>query len=317
MNSPELSIIIVNWNSGHHLQKCIESILASDTRTSFEVVIIDNFSTDHSLSEVEANDSLSSSLQIIRNPDNRGFGAANNQGFALTNSNFVFLLNPDAEVAPGTIDRLIETARSDSRIGSVGPKIINPDGSVQTSVFFNPPSAWHTFFWQLKLYHLLPTRIRGSLLLGRHWAHDEKRDVPMIIGAAMLLRREVVNSLGGFDERFHMYSEDNEFCWRMKQSNWRIVFEPSGLVTHHGGQSSARRWTEEEKMRIQLEAEFQFTQLALSRFSLIANQLANYTVASLQGLARRLTGQTDQRLKTVREIHRQNLGRACKSKTPQ
>jgi N-acetylglucosaminyl-diphospho-decaprenol L-rhamnosyltransferase len=316
VTSPELSIIIVNWNSGPHLLKCIEAIRASNIQTPHEVLIVDNASTDDSLSKVEVEKPISN-LRIVRNSENRGFGQACNQGAALTTSDFVLFLNPDAEVTPGAIDRLIQTIRTDSRIGAVGPRIVNSDGSVQVSVFYSPPRAWHTVLWQLKLYHLLPKRIRGNVLLGWHWKHDEKRDVPMIIGAAMLLRREVIDSLGGFNEKFHMYSEDNELCWRMTKANWRIVFDPSGVVTHHGGKSSARRWTEEERIGVQLESEFRFTNLALSRSSLIANQFANCGVVFLQILARRLIGKTDQRLEVINVIHRQNLKRILRNETPQ
>ena len=120
--------------------------------------------------------------------ENRGFGAANNQGFALTNSPFVFLLNLDTEVGPGTIDTLLRTIKSDS-IGVCGPKIFNADGSLQISAFFNPPRVWHTLLSQLKLL-LLPQRFRGELLLGRHWDHDRQRPVPMLSGAAMLARQK-------------------------------------------------------------------------------------------------------------------------------
>jgi N-acetylglucosaminyl-diphospho-decaprenol L-rhamnosyltransferase len=99
--------------------------------------------------------------------------------------------------------------------------MLNPDGSVQTSVFFNPPRVWHTILSQLWLYRLLPPRIRGELLLGWHWSHDRERSVPMLGGAAILAKREMIEEVGGFDERFHMYAEDNEWCWRITKSNWR------------------------------------------------------------------------------------------------
>ena len=93
--------------------------------------------------------------------------------------------------------------------------MLNADGSLQTSVFFNPPCVWHTILSQLWLYRLLPRRIRGELLLGWHWSHDRERSVPMLGGAAILAKREMIEEVGGFNERFHMYSEDNEWCWRI------------------------------------------------------------------------------------------------------
>ena len=322
---PELSIVVVNWNGGSLLRGCVESIVNSGTTTSFEVVVVDNASDDDSLALLESSTAAESlvakqQLRVIRNSENLGFGSANNHAFAFTDSPFLFLLNPDAEVRPGTIDRLLETIRCDPKIGGCGPKILNTDGSIQASVYFNPPRAWYTFLWQLKLYLLLPPRIRGEMLLGRHWSHDRRRDVPMLTGAALLVRREMIEEVGGFDERFHMYGEDNEWCWRINRAGWRLVFEPTGEVIHRSGQSSTKRWSKEEKIRIQLESEFQFEQMALSRWGLFTNQLANFLVVSAQIGARRMRsvtvperGLTDPELLLLKQIHKQNLKRSWKN----
>jgi GT2 family glycosyltransferase len=309
---PELSIIVVNWNGGNLLRHCVESIVRSGITTAFEVVVIDNASDDDSLALLQSSNAASSlfarqQLRIIRNSENLGFGTANNQAFALTDSPFLFLLNPDAEVRTGTIDTLLQTIRCDPKIGGCGPKLLNTDGSTQTSVYFNPPRAWHTFLWQLKLYMLLPPRIRGEMLLGRHWKHNHKRDVPMLTGAALLVRREVIDQVGGFDERFHMYGEDNEWCWRINRAGWRLVFEPGSEVVHQSGRSSAKRWSMEEKLRVQLEAGFKFEQLALSKWSLFANQMANYLVVSAQIGARRMWGINVRELPLIKQIHTQHL----------
>src|SRR5437762_11739489 len=145
----DISIIIVNWNGGSLLTRCVETIVNSAPKTSYEIVVIDNASADDSLAQLRGSEVVtpllaSEQLRIFNNSENRGFGAANNQAFALTNSPFVFLLNLDTEVPPGTIDKLLEKLKSDSNIGGCGPKILNPDGSLQVSVFFNPPRVWHT-----------------------------------------------------------------------------------------------------------------------------------------------------------------------------
>ncbi|PWT96237.1 MAG: hypothetical protein C5B55_00250 [Blastocatellia bacterium] len=317
MTAPQISIVIVNWNTGDLLQRCVESVAKSRLSLPFEIIVVDNASYDDSVASLrESAASLLSNqqLRIIQNSDNIGFGRANNQAFALTRSPFVFLLNPDAAVEPDAIQTLLETLQSDGRIAASGPKIVNPDGSTQVSVYFAPPTFWHTFMWQLKLYTILPRRIRGELLLGPHWAHDRKRDVPMFIGAALLVRREVIDQVGGFDEQFEMYAEDHEWCWRMRQAGWRLVFNPSATVMHHGGISSAKRWSHDEKVRVRLNAGFRFEQLALSRSMLIANQIANCAVVSLQINYRRILGRDISPLKLVREVYRQNLQRSLKWK---
>jgi len=317
MPHPGLSIVIVNWNTRDLLRHCVESVAKSNIPAQFEVVVIDNASQDDSLALIHESP-LARSLQatqqlrIVQNSENLGFGRANNQAFSLTTSPFVFLLNPDAQVEPDAIGKLLETIQSNSGIGACGPRILNGDGSTQTSVYFSPPSPWHTFFWQLKLYHVLPGKLRGELLLGRHWAHNRRRDVPMLIGAALLVRREVIDQIGGFDEQFEMYSEDHEWCWRMRKAGWRVVFDPSATVTHHGGVSATRRWSNEEKLRVRLDSGFKFEQLALPRLKLIANQLANYVVVSTQIAGRQITGGEIGDLRLIKKIHTEHLKRALK-----
>ena len=149
----DLSIIIVNWNGGSLLTRCIETVISSAPKVSYEIVIVDNASTDDSLAKLRASEVAApmigrEQIRIVGNSENRGFGAANNQAFALTDSPLVFLLNLDTEVPPGTIDTLIQKLTSDPKIGACGPKMLNADGSLQTSVFFNPPCVWHTILSQ-------------------------------------------------------------------------------------------------------------------------------------------------------------------------
>ncbi|HEU4712385.1 MAG TPA: glycosyltransferase family 2 protein [Pyrinomonadaceae bacterium] len=311
----ELSIIIVNWNGGSLLRRCVETIVSSQPETTYEILIVDNASQDDSLDQLRAGEVLApllanQQLRILNNSENRGFGAANNQGFALTHSPFVFLLNLDTEVRPGTIDTLLRTIKSDPSIGVCGPKILNSDGTLQISAFFNPPRVWHTVLSQLKLYMLLPRGIRGELLLGRHWDHNRRRSVPMLSGAAMLARREMIDQVGGFNERFHMYSEDTEWCWRITQANWKLVFVPEAVLLHHGAQSSMKRWSSLERLRVRLEAGYNFEHTALPRWRVAANQLTNYLVVSAQIAGRKLLGVRHPELYQVREIHREHLKRS-------
>jgi GT2 family glycosyltransferase len=315
----DLSIIIVNWNGGELLSGCVENIVASAPRKTYEIVIIDNDSTDDSLDLLQKTDAAAflnanKQLRIFNNSENKGFGAANNQAFDLTDSPFVFLLNLDTEVHPGTIDTLMRTMVADPQIGACGPKILNPDGSLQISAFFNPPRVWHTLLSQLKLYKLLPPRIRGELLLGHHWGHDRQRTVPMISGAAIFARRQMIEEVGGFDERFHMYSEDNEWCWRITRSPWKLMFVPDAVVLHHGGQSSMKRWSSDEKLRVKLEAGFHFEHRVVPRWQLAANQLANYLVVSAQIASRQVRGvQIIPDFYLIKDMHREHLKRSLRN----
>ncbi len=317
----ELSIIIVNWNGGELLRKCLRSILANPPAISYEILLIDNASTDGSIALIQNDDQLSplraaDQLRIVLNVENVGFGRANNQAFSLSRTPLVFLLNPDTEITPKAIDNLIETLRAGERIGVCGPRILNPDGSVQISAWRNPPSAWETILSQMKLYKLLPAGFRGELLLGGHWPHDRRRAVPMLSGAAMMIKREVIDEVGGFDERFHMYGEDNEWCYRITRAGWQLVFEPAAVILHHGAGSSSQRWTNLEKVRVQMEASFAFQKQALGRFSLAANQLANYFVTVVQRSWRRVRNVPAPELDLAQQVHWKHLKQSLSSRNP-
>ncbi len=310
----ELSIIIVNWNGSELLRRSVESIVACPPPVEYEVVVIDNASTDNSLALLKASESVdglarTGRLRIVENSQNRGFGQANNQAFALTDAPLLLLLNPDTEVKLGSIERLIAAVRSGPRVGAAGPKLLNIDGSIQISAWRNPPAVWEILLSQLKLYLLLPRRIRGELLLGGHWDHNRKRVVPMLSGAAILARRTLIEDVGGFDERFHVYGEDNEWCFRVVRAGWQLLFEPSAVIIHHGAQSSLGRWNNLEKLRIQLEASYLFQQHSLPHRRLITNLLANYVTASVQHFWRRLRGIHAPHVKLAREIYWEQLKR--------
>ncbi len=314
----ELSINLVNWNGGALLSRAVESILAFPPSVDYEVVVIDNASTDDSITLLRSSQAFKllekrKRFRIVDNQENRGFGPANNQGFALTSAPLVFLLNPDAVVTSGSIDLLIQTLHSDEKTAAVGPRILNPDGSLQVSVWHNPPAAWNIVLSSLKLYSLLPQKVRGELLLGGHWDHNRIRAVPMLGGAALLIRRSVIDAVGGFDERFHMYGEDHEWCLRIRQAGWLLMFQPHATVIHQGAHSSLQRWTKLEKIRVQLEAHYSFQKQALSRGRVLANTLAYFLTESAQHLWRRLRGVDAPEVKLITEVYWEQLRRTLRN----
>ncbi|MGH9942613.1 MAG: glycosyltransferase family 2 protein [Pyrinomonadaceae bacterium] len=282
--SVELSIIVVNWNGGDLLRRCVESVWQSPPGVPYEIVVVDNASTDHSLDWLRANPR--DNLRLIENAENLGFGKGNNQGFAATGAPLLFLLNSDAEVRPGAIDALVATLNSDERIGACGPRLVNPDGSLQASVWRNPMTPPEMIATSLRLYRLMPRRLRGELLLGYHWDHSRRRRANMLSGAAILAKRRMIDEVGGFDERFHMYGEDTEWCLRIARSGWWMVFEPAATVMHHGGQSSGKRWTNLEKQGVEYESFFRYQRYCLSRPHVLANLCTGYALAQLQHLWR-------------------------------
>jgi GT2 family glycosyltransferase len=135
----------------------------------------------------------------------------------------------------------------------------------------------------------------------------------MLGGAAILARREMIEQVGGFNERFHMYAEDNEWCWRITKSNWRLMFVPEALLLHHGAQSSGKRWSHADQIRVRLRAGFNFETEALPRWRLAANQLVNYLVVNVQITGRKLLGIQHPELQVIKEMHREHLKRALSS----
>lgn len=316
--SVELTIILVNWNGGELLRRAVDSVVRHAPTVEFEIVVVDNASTDDSVALLRASEPArklreTGRLRVVENENNAGFGQANNQAFDLTDAPFLLLLNPDTEVTEHSIDRLLATVQSRSNIAAAGPRLINTDGSLQVSVWRNPPAAWEILLSQLKLYTVLPRSFRGELLLGGHWDHNRERAVPMLSGAAMLVRRRVVEEVGGFDERFHMYGEDNEWCLRIVRAGWQLVFQPAAVILHHGAQSSLQRWDNLEKLRVQLESSYFFQQHSLPRRRLIINQLASYVTASGQHFWRRVSGVDAPDVKLAREVHWEHLKQALRS----
>jgi len=307
----ELCIAIVNWNGGPLLRRCIDSIRESPPRVSYEIVVVDNASTDDSTAwlghENAAEPIGEPRTTLIENSENLGYGRACNQVFAQNNAALILLLNNDTEVRPGAIDSLITTLKSHEQIGACGPRILNPDGSVQVSAWRNPPSAWAILLSGLRLHKVMPASVSGELLLGKHWNHARRRKVGMLSGAAMMLKREMIDDVGGFDESFHMYAEDDEWCLRMTRAGWWLVFEPEAVVMHHGAYGATSRWTDLERSRRITDEGLRFQRLCLSRSQLATNTLANCLVVSLAYAWRKLTGRPTAEVRMKLELYAKYL----------
>jgi GT2 family glycosyltransferase len=288
--TPELTIVVVNWNGGAYLRRCIQSVLESPPAVTYELLIVDNGSTDGSIESLRSSVSSGASIRFIENSENLGFGMANNQAFASSTSPLLLLLNNDAEVTPNSIDTLISTLQTDERIGACGPRLVNSDGSLQVSAWRNPPTPWEILVSGLRLYRVLPSRFRGDLLLGRFWDHSRRRKVGMLSGAAILVKRAVIDEVGGFDEQFHMYAEDDEWCLRVSQAGWSLIFEPDAVMIHHGGKSASVRWNNLERQSQIVEAGLRFQKHSLTKSHFISNLLANSVVVSLAYVWKKATG---------------------------
>lgn len=233
---PTVSIIIVNWNTRDLLRQCLTSVVR-ETTVSNEILVVDNGSTDGSADMVVVEFPVA---YVIANRKNLGFAKANNQAIAKALGRYILLLNSDTVVLDRAIDRMIEFADQHLEAGVVGPKLVTSDGSLQSSCR-NFPWLGNSIIAFLGSVHLLPYGFL-SARIHRLWEHDQIRDVDWIIGACLLVRHEVIRQVGSLDEDFFFYSEDMDWCYRIKKAGWRILFYPDARVIHFGGQSSIHRW---------------------------------------------------------------------------
>ncbi len=255
----DLAIIIVNWNVCSLLQRCLASIYAVTPRdVKLHVVVVDNASADGSAGMVRE---AFPQVQLIANKQNIGFTRGNNQallalGFTevgdagagigdfgspeslgLSRPRYVLLLNPDTEVVDDALAKMVSFMDSQPDVGVVGPQLLFPDGTIQSSRRRFPTLA--TAFLESTV---LQQWWRENPIARRYYVLDQPddviQDVDWVVGACMMIRREAIEQAGLLDEGFFMYSEELDWCRRIKDRGWRVVYLPTAQVVHHEGKSS-------------------------------------------------------------------------------
>lgn len=236
----DVSIVIVNWNTRDILRGCLASIFKETKGFPLEVIVVDNDSTDGSPQMVETE---FPQVLLIANSENVGFATANNQGIAIARGRYVLLLNSDTIVLDNAIGKMISFAECNPEAGAMACRILNPDGTLQLSCFLFP-SLLNMALLATYLGKLFPR----SKLFGREmmsWSDwSNVCEVDVVAGCFMLVRREVIDQVGVLDERFFMYAEETDWCYRMKQAGWKILFTPDAEIIHLGGQSSSQKLAE-------------------------------------------------------------------------
>jgi N-acetylglucosaminyl-diphospho-decaprenol L-rhamnosyltransferase len=228
--------VVVNYEAGPLLLDCVQSLLADTSAGAApDVVVVDNGSRDGSVATLRA---AVPSVHIVDAGTNLGYAAAANRGIAATEAAVVAVCNPDAKVEPGTARALIDRLETEPDLGAVGPAVFEPDGSRYPSARQVPSTGDAV----------------AHALLGKAWPRnpftrryreldadpDQPREVDWVSGAAVWLRRSALDTIDGWDERYFMYVEDVDLCWRLRQAGWRIGYEPGGTVVHIKGASTDR-----------------------------------------------------------------------------
>jgi GT2 family glycosyltransferase len=232
----KLSIIIVSWNVKNDLLNCLSSLEKNRPSFSFEQIVIDNMSSDGTAKTVRQE---YPAVTVIENQENKGFARANNQGIKQSSGEYILFLNPDTIIHPNSLSTLVEFLDNNPDVGACGPKLLNADGTVQKSVrqfpTFRAVLYAHTICRLIGLF-----RHQHRKWMMKDFSYDRQTDVDQIMGAAMMVRRSVIDKVGGMDENFFMYFEEIDLCYRIKQAGWRIVFLPDAVITHLGGRSSSQ-----------------------------------------------------------------------------
>jgi GT2 family glycosyltransferase len=230
----ELSIIIVNWNSREYVRKCIRSIYSNLGDVTFEIIVIDSGSGDGCEEMLR---SEFAGVHFVQSRDNLGFAGANNLAAASARGDYLLFLNPDTEVLGAAIETMLSAAKTLPGAGAVGCRLLNSDGTLQTSCV----QAFPTILGQLLNAEALRRLVPTASLWGMNALFeptDEPKQVEMISGACLMMRRTVFEQLGGFSTDYFMYAEDMDLCYRAQKHGFPSYLVPHAEVLHHGGGSS-------------------------------------------------------------------------------
>lgn len=262
---PEISVILVNWNTSNLLGKCLTLLIQQLEGLTYDIWVVDNGSTDDSILMLSTH---FPQVNIILNGNNVGFAAANNQAMRVAKGRYFLLLNTDAFPEPNAIQALYYLAEMNARSGIIGARLNNLDGSFQGS-YVDFPSLGQEFLMLTGLGRL----IHGPWYPNHTPVEGEgAKVVDYVQGACMLVRRDAYQRVGGFDQRFFMYSEEADWCYSMRQAGWEVWYQPAAEVTHLGSASSANRAAQRE------------TDLYLSRLRFFKKHYGGFATNLLKGM---------------------------------
>lgn len=229
-----LTIVIVSWNSKGFLLDCLRSLAAQEEfiSGSYHIVVVDNASDDGTAEAVYAFDPT---ITVIRNTTNIGFAAGNNLGISSTDSQYIALINPDVIVSANCVALLCRYLNEHPNVGLIGPKVFNPDGTIQHSYWAMPTlkdRLRRAFGMRSREFAGVPSR-NGA-------CPDRVKPVGVLSGCFWMVRRSALNDVGLLDEDFFMYAEDTDWCKRFWKAQWKVVYVPEATAIHYGGGSSAK-----------------------------------------------------------------------------
>jgi GT2 family glycosyltransferase len=235
-----LSIVIVNYNTCNLLRDCLHSVYGSKADFGYEVIVVDNFSPDDSVAMVRQE---FPQAYLIASDINGGYAYANNLGLAEAQGRYVLLLNPDTVLPPTALGDVLDFMEEHPDAGVAGPKLVLADGSLDLACRRSFPTLDVAFYRLMGLSKRYPNSPRYNRYNLGYLDPDEVAEVDSVVGAFMLMRREALDQAGFFDERFFMYAEDIDLCYRIKVNHgWKIYYNPAVVVTHYKSRATVKRW---------------------------------------------------------------------------
>jgi GT2 family glycosyltransferase len=238
MSNPRVSIVIVNWKTPALLAGCLDSVYEDSGAKGFEVWVVDNASADGS---VEMLRERYPQVRLVANDENVGFSRACNQVIPLTEGKYVLLLNPDTVVVGDAVSALADFLDADTGCGAAGPKVLNPDGTLQLACRRAFPDPAAAFFRLTYLSRLFPNNAMFARYNMTFADEDALLEVDALSGSCMMVRCEAIDRVGLLDEDIFMFGEDIDWCWRIKQAGWTVHYVPQAAVYHYHGASSQLR----------------------------------------------------------------------------
>jgi GT2 family glycosyltransferase len=230
----EISFVVVSWNAKKYLMECLESIEREAIGYRYEIILVDNGSSDGSIDTVNK---CFPSVILICNDMNLGFAKANNIGIRKCRGKYIFLINSDVKVLNGCFSSMIRFMELNPFVGILGPRVLNPDFTKQNSCKYFPTLA-NEFFRAIAMDTIFKST-QLSVIFKPHSSPDVITNVDVLSGCFWLVRKEAFDKVGLFDERFFFYAEDKDLCKRFKELGWQVVYNPEAQVIHYGGASSS------------------------------------------------------------------------------
>jgi N-acetylglucosaminyl-diphospho-decaprenol L-rhamnosyltransferase len=226
-----VSVVVVTLNALPWIERALESVRGHET------IVVDHGSTDGTVELVR--DRFPEARLIQQ--ENKGLGGGSNTGMRAAAGDWFLLLNSDAWALKGAVNRLVAFAERHPEAGVIGPKLLNPDGTLQRSVR-GFPTLWRLATEYFFLRKLAPRSRVLNAFYGGGFAHDRPLEAEFLMGACLLIRREAADTVGLFDEDFFMFSEETDWCYRFRQAGWKVLFTPEAQFVHVGGASTRQNW---------------------------------------------------------------------------